>query len=302
VYLARPWFSSGEGELLAVVLPKNSTPSDAERKYVSEWGADPIWKNQGPSTQLVAGDFANAALVADTTNLPVAEEAGVSVHAVAFDVEYNSERQVWAADIEFDSASSYFPFVRLALARYQPDSIDGVHLSPIVKAEYAQLVNDRTATLQFNTTTIRVTVTGIATVNQLGRDINNAAPPPGGSTPSAPPGFTFDPAAGAGRIVSVRVEERGPGNSDLEWTAVGGPVILPSFSEVTPTGPNVLWTGDVPSPPRTPASFKRRLVIEEVEVYRTDADVAETLSVTAPDGGPVRGRIVYLDVIDLDKH
>lgn len=304
VYLARPWFSSGEGELLAVVLPKNSAPSEAELKYVSEWGADPIWKNQGPKTELVATDFANAAVVADTVDLPIAEETGINVHAVAFDVEYHADRRVWAADIEFESASSYFPFVRLALARYQPDSIDGVHLSPIVKAEFTQLVNDRTATLQFDSSTIRVTVTGVATVNRLGQDINDVATSPGGSPPPAPPGFTFDPAAGAGRIVSVRIEERGPGNSDLEWTAVGGPVTLPSFSEVTPTGPNVLWTGDVPNPPRTPASFKRRLIIQEVEVYRTDKDndVAEVLSVTAPDGGPVRGRVVYLDVIDLDKH
>ena len=39
------------------------------------------------------------------------------------------------------------PFVRLALARYQPRSIDGVELSEVVLADFAQLTPDRSAAL-----------------------------------------------------------------------------------------------------------------------------------------------------------
>src|SRR6185369_6347230 len=61
VYLSRPWFSSGVGELLGVVIPKDSSPTDAARRYISEWGADPIWNSSGPTTQLAASDFTNSA-------------------------------------------------------------------------------------------------------------------------------------------------------------------------------------------------------------------------------------------------
>ena len=45
ILLDRPWFSSGDGELLAIVLaqPANYPPDDKSRPYVSHWGNDPIW-------------------------------------------------------------------------------------------------------------------------------------------------------------------------------------------------------------------------------------------------------------------
>ena len=49
VYLGRPWYSSGEGELLGVVLWPQSAPppSDAQREagkeFITQWGLDPLW-------------------------------------------------------------------------------------------------------------------------------------------------------------------------------------------------------------------------------------------------------------------
>src|SRR4029077_14160854 len=48
LYMERPWFSSGAGELLGVVLrPAKYAPLTADwrtlRKFVSEWGMDPLW-------------------------------------------------------------------------------------------------------------------------------------------------------------------------------------------------------------------------------------------------------------------
>jgi hypothetical protein len=39
-----------------------------------------------------------------------------------------------------DPGNAYFPFVRLALARFQPDSIPDAHLSRVILAEFIQLV------------------------------------------------------------------------------------------------------------------------------------------------------------------
>jgi hypothetical protein len=313
VYLARPWFSSGEGELLGVVLSQDSTPTDAERRYVSEWGDDPVWRGNAWSgdatmSNIAIEDFVNPAFVStsdfpdDRTPLAIAEDPDVQVQAVGFPVEYNADRQVWFADLEFGEISSQFPFVRLALARLQPDSIPGVELSRIVKAQFIQLVNDRIATLQLQSNSIRVSVRGIAAHNRIGDLIADALVPPM-TPPTAPPGFQFDAEAGAGRIVTAHVESRGPGNSDDEWNQVGSLVTLPSFSPTSPTTEfEVLWTGNVPRPPRTPASFKHRLVIQEHEVFRTDSDpdVAQSLPIPALEGISARSRVIYLDVIPLD--
>ena len=54
--------------------------------------------------------------------------------------------RLWYCDLQLDAGASYFPFVRLALARYQPNSIAGEHLSRVVFPDFAQLVAERTAT------------------------------------------------------------------------------------------------------------------------------------------------------------
>jgi hypothetical protein len=60
---------------------------------------------------------------------------------------------LWFADLSIDAGQQYFPFIRLALARYQEHSVrDGqkdVCLSPVVMAQMIQLVPERQATLTF---------------------------------------------------------------------------------------------------------------------------------------------------------
>ena len=62
-------------------------------------------------------------------------------------MEPDDARDLWYCDIEMDTESAYFPFVRLALARYQPHSIPHAHLSPVVLADTVQTVPDRTLTV-----------------------------------------------------------------------------------------------------------------------------------------------------------
>jgi hypothetical protein len=68
-----------------------------------------------------------------------AEVVDVAPH----DVAYDSERQLWYADIEVNAGASYFPMIRLALAKYQPISVAGAHLSNIVLADVIALTPDR---------------------------------------------------------------------------------------------------------------------------------------------------------------
>jgi hypothetical protein len=58
------------------------------------------------------------------------------------------EREHWYSDIEIATNGSYYPFVRLALARYQPVSVDGAHLSNVVLADFISLAPDRWLNVQ----------------------------------------------------------------------------------------------------------------------------------------------------------
>ena len=44
IYLERPWYSSGNGEKLAVIISKEPKPSAKMETIVSMWGKDPIWR------------------------------------------------------------------------------------------------------------------------------------------------------------------------------------------------------------------------------------------------------------------
>ena len=61
--------------------------------------------------------------------------------------QYDVVRRLWYVDVAIDPGSAFWPFVRLVVARYQPESLAGLHLSPTVRLDYAQVVPTRTATL-----------------------------------------------------------------------------------------------------------------------------------------------------------
>jgi hypothetical protein len=179
VYLKRPWNVSGYGEMLGVVLPAatfagdpNSDPTAQPLKnYVTQWGNDPIWLS--PFVSGVApkrADFPLARTAADldgkwlpsfappeegdqppepfpTTGLDHPEllspTAQFRVDVAPHDVFFDEERQLWYCDVEVNFGAAYFPFIRLALARYQPVALSTAHLSNVVLADFMPLVPDR---------------------------------------------------------------------------------------------------------------------------------------------------------------
>ncbi len=270
VYLERPWFSTGEGEQLGVLLATPGADLEALAPYVTRWGNDPVWLG-GPFTSSPnAADFVRA-VRPPAAPVGLAEQPGASVLVAPHDVGYDLDRRLWYCDIEVSPRSSYFPFVRLALARYQRDSVLGVELSTAVIADFAQLAPDRSATVVFDGSDARklhVTVTG---QSYRWHDDTQA----GGQI------------AGPARIV-VSVETKIAGmDGDLAWQPAKGVNEFTLRGVLLATGKPATWTGDVILP-NARGSKPFRLVIREYEQYRTVAG-----------GAADAGRLVYADVLEV---
>ena len=178
VYLKRPWFNSGEGEKLSmVVLPlgNNNTlfPLDTNlfEPLFTTWGSDPtklssplpttIFPDKTAFVALKKGDAGN--LYAED-NLSIEENDQIKASVAAFDVKYDDKKDLHFADIMINYGLSYFPFVKLALATYQQHSVrkNGTDccLSKIVHADYIQVPPPRATSLKRNGTNITVAISG----------------------------------------------------------------------------------------------------------------------------------------------
>ena len=288
VYLDRPWFSSGDGELLGVVLvpqggfakQQPALPGEAFKPYVTQWGIDPVWDARDPLTSVpLAEQFTKAVTIGK--NLSICEVAstetpmGSKVAVAGHKVEYDEARQLWYCDITIDPGSAYFPFIRLALARYQPKSVENAHLSRIVLADFAQLAPDRTAIVTYSSpTSLKVAVkgTGVYQGTWLGKNTSE---------------------------MEVSLEQRKAGvDEDLGWGPVPNSTVAlepHEYSALTTT-----WVGDITLPQS--AKDKYRLVIREYERYAVDkapeGDESKlTMNVQAQR--PTDRRLVYADTLIL---
>jgi hypothetical protein len=270
VYLDRPWFSSGDGELLGAVLWQCPPPQhpdfrafetpDLFRSYVTQWGADPIWSSGSLPSEATprpehfrnAVAFRDGLTLDELSHLPNPPAFGVAGHTVAYD----AKRQLWFCDIEMDPGEAYFPFVRLALARFQPDSIPDAHLSCVILAEFIQLLPGRTASITFDpidTASLLLAITGI----------------------------TFDAPGTAVMVATVQTQSLG-GEGDQAWI----PVEVFRMQPDQTVRADTLWTAQITLPaPRGSRPF--RILIEEFEVYQTGGDPKE------------QTRLVYADELNL---
>jgi hypothetical protein len=291
LYLDRPWYSSGDGELLGVLIAAGENA--AVHRTASQWAADPVWLQQGPASRaaLPLSDLLRLSGLDDRpepgrpvapaalhplVDLPGAPPAWVLGYAP----EFSETRGLWLVDVAFDPGAAFWPFVRLAVARYQPDSNAGMHLSPVTQCDYVQLAPERTATISRpDDRHARITVTG--PVGAL-LDV--------GSTLAAAP---FLARVHAARTMRARLERRDAAvGTDLGWQTVAQ-ADLPILGV---DGTIVSWLGqlELPTPiaPRRPGeNAEWRVVLEEWERFRADP---------SPTGEPrVEERIVYADHLPL---
>jgi hypothetical protein len=106
---------------------------------LARWQGDPTGSWLPPGTPTTEADQPPG-IFPVTHALP---SSNALVTVAPHDVTYDPDRRLWFCDIEINSGAAYWPFVRLALARYQPCSTDGAHLSEVVLADVMQLAADR---------------------------------------------------------------------------------------------------------------------------------------------------------------
>jgi hypothetical protein len=140
------------------------------------------------------------------------------------DVFYDEERRRWYCDIEVDQGASYWPFIRLALARYQPASIAGAHLSQVVLADFMPLAADRWLNVKRtgNERTRHVTVFGLGYSDSSGHVEAGRAPSMSVIDPIAGTVTNLSPAAvSPTSVIEVWVERLDPAKGeDFGWERV----------------------------------------------------------------------------------
>jgi Subtilase family len=293
VYLDRPWYRSGEGELLGVVLWQAGRATNAAREawklFVTQWGRDPIWQTEPAWPPMPGPEHLPLATVAEVDlrleeAVPADDDGkpglvSVAGHPVAFD----ATRKLWYCDITLD-CPTYNPFVRLALARYQPDAIADAKLSQVVLTDFVQLTPDRATLVSadpYRPKELRLSVTGTAP----------AGPPPDapGETPGRP------------THVRLRVQHMAtPALGEFGWTDADADVARVQVDETASDQPGtLLWQGRVifaASPP----SGAFRLLIEEREYVSADHVATSVVNGAQADGRRVApGRVIYAEIVTL---
>jgi hypothetical protein len=305
VYLGRPWFSSGNGEMLGVVLASgvDYPPDEAHRHFVTHWGNDPVMQTSPLVTAPQTTDFTLA--IETPTSLTIDEAVDHPVAAAAHAVEFDPDRELWFCDLRVNPGPVYSPFIRLALARYQKNAIQDTELSRVIVADFVQLMPDRTVTVtpSGNPLAVQVRVDGLT--------YQATSWHPGDDDPSED-GPDVNPAP---PLIQVNVEERIPGTTDAAgWrtsTESGIQVQIASAAlagDNTPSG-TPLWTGEV----SVPEANRFRVVVREFEHFLDDKIQQHRVFVRNPPGEglppgghfeirtfhPGAGRLIFAETIEL---
>lgn len=276
IYLERPWFSSGDGEMLGIVLAgPNTSPSELERfeGYITRWGGDPIWSSSIGTFGPLERDFKNK--ITGELGITIDELGDISagnnysLAVLGYKVDYDQIRKLWYCDIEIDTHGQYFPFIRLAMVRYQPKSVKtteegktkDVKVSHVVLADFVQLAPDRTASLTFASPDRSILDLAISGVPGIGKSESYK------------------------NEIEVAIEKRDPrkGGKDLGWTFV----FKAEPSQSIPSG--ILWLGKINLP--GPSHNIYRIVIKELEKI----DIVKE----DPADPTIGKRVVYAEIIEL---
>ena len=197
---------------------------------------------------------------------------GARVSVAGFPPQYDEGRRLWFFDVDmsFETADEadmrYYPFVRLALARYQPNGLvkggEDVKLSRVVLTDFVQLAPDRTLTVSAepNGTSGRVVrkvvVEGVAPV-RLNADYETTT-------------------------MQCSVLRRLGEGDDLDWDEESPPVRMQEVFELGTS--RTRWEGTVSF---LPDAAERRLVVKELEALSPEVVVSAVPSEVRRDNRDV---------------
>jgi hypothetical protein len=281
LYLERPWWSSGAGELLGVLVWPGATgtgrigDTDPLKGYVSEWGDDPVHASQPLPTRLPRVTSFPGARTTTTVPTSLAETGSApaqGVHVAGHEVRFDVDRDLWFCDVEVETGAAYAPFLRLALARWQPSALPHARLSPVVLAQFIQPAPDRLLTLHLGGSdqrSLRVSLAG----------------PASGRT-------AVGPGPGIARVTVERLVH--PARGELGWEPVGAPTTLAPGGTLGAG----LWTGPVTLPAAVPHR-ELRLVVEQFERLHTEP--ARPRMTANPWGLSSTERLVHTDVVPIGQ-
>ncbi len=287
VYLDRPWWSSGDGELLGVTLaPRSDVDRKTWKDSITQWGEDPLWASSPLASfpriesfpDAVASERDLSLETVDHFAVPFAFDVHRRVDVAGHEVAWDEQRKLWYCDLRVTTDSpTYSPFVRLALARYQPHALADAKLSPVVLADFAQLTAERAVTVTadpFMSRTLEIAVSGPA--------------------PTAPRRTT----------IRVSVQQQDPEldglETDLGWRPAPGTTVSETAADPQhPPPPQfVLWHGRAMlSDEAASGQGRYRLLVEEFEAYRIDEGPLPAAAVRGPRLGE---RLVYAETVPLD--
>ena len=298
VYLNRPWFSSGQGELLGVALwsyqngSLDQSTRDKFKPFFTQWGMDPIWQSDNLAGAPDVYNFPDAddseynlSLEEASARQPDGSPGRVSV--AGFAPHYDEDRKLWFADLTIDLPSeTYMPFVRLALVRYQPHALADAKISRVILADFAQLTADRSAMVTadpHHPRTLRVVVSGVAPRGPAAIVQTRPMPAQLSSRPTK---------------IRVRVQQFNETiASDLAWADVTPDVakVFPTKDGPVATDPDLaLWAGTVQFA-KKPAAGAFRLLIEEHEFISANYNAVEHGIIQQPS------RLIYAEIFALDE-
>lgn len=251
-----------------VLWPEDEAALPVElREQVSWLNRDPIH-----STDPVPALAAETMFTGFRTGVDVPlSEGGPTVRALAYPVFFDGGN--WYADIELPGAvvSSYSPFVRLAVARFQADSLfapQDVRMSTVVTADLAPALPTRQLIVTRTDAGLNITLTGVA------RRSDHQANRVFASLERLAPGTPPDQAD----LLSLAPTDPG----FPAWTRLAGATVTGLVNQILPALPVPTDAGAL------------RLVVREVEELQSSSSA---LGVDAPN--EIADRTVFVDVVDL---
>jgi hypothetical protein len=286
--LARPWLVSGEAELLGI-LAADPQPSglDPRVPFVTLAGVDPLRRAapfDGITPAAISGP--TAVQTAEVLLPEVVAHAGTTsvqpVTVVGFRPELDRGRDRWIVDLHIDTGPAYFPFVRLAVVRYQPHAIEPpapreqtvsphrFHVSPAVLLDIVQTLPTRTLSLQrYPDGSAEVQLTGPTYESLHGRD---------GTTHAGPEAL-------ARVTATVQRRDRSIADESIAWSTVGG-----AEYELDRNADSSGWHAVVVLP-RPPAGERYRLLVLEEDRVAADAGTGDVAGFAS--------RPIFAEAIDL---